>query len=325
MKGFRLCLVLLLAALLPDMAQARPVPSDTICIAPAQPDGGFDLTCRMLAELLDKADVLPQPLQRSFMPGGVGAVAFNSMTGPRAAEPGTLVAFSEGTIYNLAKGSFGDHDTDDVRWLAQVAQDYGAIVLRADAPWPDLSALLQATRDNPHAVAFGGGGSIGGQDWMRAAMIAELAGIDRRRFRFVAFEGSGGCTEALLQGFVQVCMNDVGDTQTGIEAGKPMRMLAVLAPERLLGGLAEVPTAREQGLPLDWPVLRGVYMGPEVSDESFDWWRRQLEIAMASPAYSQILRRYHLQPAPLTGAALEAEITGLTRTARERFLRLGAP
>lgn len=325
MKSCWLGLVLLLAALLPGTAEARSVPSETSCIAPAQPEGGFDLTCRMLTELLDKAGILPRPMQRSFMPGGVGAVAFNAMTGPRAAEPGTLVAFSEGTIYNLAKGSFGDHDTSDVRWLAQVAQDYGAIVVRADAPWPDLPALLQATRDNPHFVAFGGGGSIGGQDWMRAAMIAELAGIDRRKFRFVAFEGSGGCTEALLQGFVQVCMNDVGDTQTGIEAGKPMRILAVLSPQRLQGALADIPTAREQGLALDWPVLRGVYMGPKVSDEVFDWWQHQLDLAMTSPAYAQILQRYHLQPAPLTGAGLEAEITDLTRTARERFLRLGEP
>ena len=328
MKRCWLGLVLLLAATLPGMVQAQSVtasaPEDqTSCIAPAQPEGGFDLTCRVITEALKAAAILPRPMQRSFLPGGVGAVAFNAMTGPRAAEAGTLVAFSEGTIYNLVRGSFGDHDIGDVRWLAQVAQDYGAIVVRADAPWADLPALLATARENPQSVAFGGGGTIGGQDWMRAAMTAELSGIDRRKLRFVAFEGAGSCTEALLAGFVQACMNDVGDTRTAMDAGKPLRILAAFAPQRLPGALSDIPTAREQGLALDWPVMRGVYMGAQVSDQDFALWQARLERVMASPEYAQILRRYHLQPHPLTGAALRDEILGMAQDARDRLARLG--
>lgn len=272
MAGYWHGLVLLLAALLPGTAPAQDLPPAT-CIAPAQPEGGFDLTCRLLADALDRTGVA---LDRVFLPGGVGAVAFSEMTGPRAAEEGTLVAFSEGSIYNLALGRYGDHDVTDVRWLAQVAQDYGAVVVQQDAPWPDLPALMAAVRALPQRVAFGGGGTIAGQDWMRGAMTAELSGIDHRRMRFVAFEGAGGCTQALLEGFVQACMNDVGDTRRAIDAGRPLRILAVYAPERLPGALADIPTAREQGIALDWPVMRGVYMGAGVPDETFARWRGRI-------------------------------------------------
>ncbi|SMO81205.1 Bug family tripartite tricarboxylate transporter substrate binding protein [Paracoccus laeviglucosivorans] len=326
MRNLWLGLVLLLAAVLPGMVHAQTAPDGSAtCIAPAQPDGGFDLTCRMLAQVLDGAGILPQPLQRGYMPGGVGAVAFNAMTGTRAAEGNTLVAFSEGTIYNLAKGSFGDHHAGEVRWLAQLAQDYGAIVVRDDAAWADLPALLAAMRKEPQRIAIGGGGTIGGQDWMRGAMTAELAGIDHRKLRFVAFEGAGSCTQALLEGFVQACMNDMGDARTGMDAGKPLRILAVFAPRRLPGDLSDVPTAREQGVPLDWPVMRGVYMGAHVSDQDFAWWQAHLARLMASADYARILERYHLQAKPVTGPALEAEIATLTQTARARLAQLGVP
>lgn len=324
MKGLWHGFVLLLTVLLSGMAHAQ-IPSSATCIAPAQPDGGFDLTCHLLAEAIDGAGFMSGPVRRTFLPGGVGAVAFDALTTDRRDENGTLVAFSEGSIYNLALGRYGDHGLGDVRWLAQVAQDHGAVVVLQDAPWPDLRAMLDAMRALPQRIAIGGGGTIAGQDWMRIAMTAELAGIDHRKIRFVAFEGAGSCTQALLEGFVQACMNDVADARTGIDAGKPLRILAVYAPERLGGPMAEIPTAREQDIPLDWPVMRGIYMGPGVSDEDFAWWQTRMRDLMNSPEYADLLRKHHLQAAPLTGAGLDAAIAGLARTAHTRSDRLGIP
>lgn len=322
MKGYWLGLVLSLAVFLPALARAEV--ASPLCIAPAQPEGGFDVTCRLLAEALDRAEVFQDPLSRIYLPGGVGAVAFDAMTDTRASEDGTIVAFSEGSIYNLVLGRYGDHDLSDVRWLAQIAQDHGAVVVREDADWPDLAALMADVRALPQRVAFGGGGSIAGQDWMRAAMTVEMAGVDHRKMRFVAFEGAGSCTQALVEGFVQACMNDVADTLAAIQAGKPLRILAVFAPERL-AGLADVPTAREQGIALNWPVMRGVYMGPDVSDEAFGWWQKTLAGITASPDYADLLAQYHLSPDVLIGPDLDAAIADLAHTARERSDRLGIP
>ena len=74
--------------------------------------------------------------------------------------------------------------------------------------------------------------------------LARAAGIDHKTMRFVAFEGGGDCATALQGGHVQACMNDVGDSQAAIDGGAPLKLLAIFAPERLSGKLAEVPTAR---------------------------------------------------------------------------------
>lgn len=275
------------------------------CIAPARPGGGFDVTCRLLA------DSLPGITDR-FMPGGVGAVAFNAVLAGE--EEHALVAFSEGSIRNLVRGAYGPHDIDDVRWLAALALDHGAVTVRADAPWSDLPALLAAAAVNPRHVAFGGGGGVGGLDWRRAQALARLGHVSTDRLRFVAFEGGGGCTEALLQGFVQACLNDVSDSQAAIDDGMPLRIVAVLAPERMEGALAGVATAREQGIALDWPVLRGVYASRTMPEA--DVWQDRLARLMATPEFHAALKRHHLQPAGLTGPALDRRLARIADDAR---------
>ena len=46
----------------------------------------------------------------TYMPGGVGAVAYNAVVAQRPADAGTLVAWSSGSLLNLAQGKFGRFD-----------------------------------------------------------------------------------------------------------------------------------------------------------------------------------------------------------------------
>ena len=40
-----------------------------------------------------------------YMPGGIGAVAYNNIVAQHPNEPGTIVAFSGGSLLNLAQAS----------------------------------------------------------------------------------------------------------------------------------------------------------------------------------------------------------------------------
>lgn len=282
---------------------AGPALADRQCIVPTEPAGGLQIACELAAEALQEAGVLDAPLPIRYLPGGVGAVAFNAFTSQRRAEAGTIVAFSEGSLFNLAQGKFGQHDWTEVRWVASIAMDHGAVVVRDDAPWRSLSDLIDALADAPSGIALGGSGTIGGRDWMRASRTVEAAGQDVRVMRFVAFEGGGDCTAALSGRHVQVCMNDVSDTQAAIEAGAPLRILAIYADTRL-PGLPDIPTATEQGYAITWPVIRGFYVGPDVSDADYDWWVAAFRRATASPGYAGLLAERYLSPMPLTGEEL---------------------
>jgi putative tricarboxylic transport membrane protein len=277
------------------------------CIAPAKPGGGFDVTCRLVQKMLGEANVGAGPVDVSFMPGGIGAVAYNVIVAQRPAEEGTLVAFSSGSLLNLAQGKFGRYSEDDVRWVAAIAADYGAIVVPQASPIRNLRDLQAMLKRDPSKVIFGGGGAVGSQDWMKAAVTARALGVDFKRIRFVAFEGGGEAIKALRGGHIHVFAGDAAETLQQMEDGG-IRMIAVLAPERLAGKLRPIPTAREQGFNVQWQILRGVYLGPKVRDAHYDAWVEAFRKAMSGPGYTEMLEERGMSQFPLIGPRLQAYI-----------------
>lgn len=257
--------------LMSSAVMAQEAPSRTECIAPAKPGGGFDLTCKLIQVSMMETGAIEKPMRVTYMPGGVGAVAYNAIVAQRPAEPGTVVAFSGGSLLNLSQGKFGRYGVDDVRWLASVGTDYGMIAVRTDSPWKSLKDLLTAMEKDPNSVVIGAGASIGSQDWMKAALLAQQANVDPHKMRYVAFEGGGEPVTALMGNHVQVVSGDLSEMVPYLSNNK-IRVLAVFSEARLPGVLADVPTAKEQGYDLVWPIIRGFYVGPKVSDADYQWW-----------------------------------------------------
>jgi len=293
------------ASLLAFSTIAGAQPTKPECIAPAKPGGGFDLTCRLAQTALKETGQLQVPLRISYMPGGIGAVAYNTIVTQRPAEAGTIVAFSGGSLLNLAQGKFGKYNVNDVKWLAAIGADFGVIIVRNDSAFTDLKSLLAALKNDPTKIVFGAGGSVGSQDWMKAALTAKAAGIDYKKMRFVAFEGGGETVTALRGGHIQVYMGDAAEAATMLEGGAPIRVRAVYHDKRLPGRLSDVPTAIEQGYNIQWPIIRGFYMGPKVSDTDFTWWTRAFESMMSAPEFAKLREQQGLFPFTLTGSALD--------------------
>lgn len=300
-------LILFLSVTLFSVFVQAAGPSRTECIAPAKPGGGFDLTCKLIQVSLLENGVIERPMRVTYMPGGVGAVAYNTIITQRPAEPGTVVAFSSGSLLNLSQGKFGRYGVDDVRWLAAVGTDYGMIAVRADAPYQSLADLLAAMKQDPNAVVIGAGASIGSQDWMKSALLSRQAGIDPRKMRYVAFEGGGEPLTALLGNHVQAVSGDMSEMVPYLD-GKQIRILAVYSEHRLPGGMSHIPTAKEQGFDLVWPIIRGFYVGPKVSDADYQWWITTFNQLVQTDAFKQQRELRGLFEFNLTGEALDQYI-----------------
>ena len=90
---------------------APPWPNQTSRMhRPGVPGGGFDLTCKLAQSALVEAKLLSKPMRVTYMPGGVGAVAYNAVVAQRPGDAGTITAFSSGSLLNLAQGKFGRFD-----------------------------------------------------------------------------------------------------------------------------------------------------------------------------------------------------------------------
>lgn len=293
------------------------------CVVPAKAGGGFDLTCRLVEELIATSGAAKAPTTVKYVPGGIGALAYGRAVTGRLDNPDALIAFSGGSLLNLVQGKFGTYDATDVRWVAALGTDYGAIVVHKDSKLRNLKDLFELIQRDFRHVVFGAGGSLGSQDWVKAALIARAAGQDHKAMRFVSFEGGGEALAALKGNYVNVFCGDAAEAFQAMDAGAPIRVLAILSERRMAGPRASIPTAVEQGYDLVWPVIRGVYAAKSMKESDYRQWVDFFDSALANPAMGAIREKYNLAPFGMTGAALFRYVEDRTRAYREIATELG--
>jgi len=275
------------------------------CIAPAKPGGGFDLTCRVAQ--IGLKDQIPKLMQVTFMPGGIGAVAFNLFNTNRTDDPNAIVAFSSGSLLNIATGKYGKFTADDVRWLATAGADFGAVVVKGDSPYKTLDDVMNEFKKSESSLVVGAGGSVGSQDWMKAALLLKSVGKDPRKMRYVAFDGGGDAIAGLLGGSIQVYTGDVGEMVSHLGTGS-MRILAVMSDQRLPEPFADVPTAKELGYDAEWVIMRGYYMGKNVSDEAYNAWVDAFKAAYKTEEFAKIQKDKGLLPLNMAGEEFNKDV-----------------
>ena len=290
------------------------------CIAPAKPGGGHDIMCRLLAASL--ADALLVDMSIRYMPGGIGALAYNHVVSVRSKDANTVVAASKGSALNLALHKFGKYTEDDVRWLGAVGTDYGVIAVRGDAPWQTLAELIEDLRQKPDGPIFGAAGSIGSQDWMKVALTLDKAGINPQNIRYISYEGGGEASHALLKGHIQVFPGDFTEVVNSLENGE-VRVLAVFSDKRLPGTYAQIPTALEQGYDVVWPVWRGYYLPPRISNDEYRWWVNTLYRLESTDVFAKERAKLHLFPLLLIGEEFDHYVKDNVRQLREVALKFG--
>lgn len=287
----------------PAMAQDHS-PVAPLCIAPANPGGGWDLTCRATGRLLNEFDLVKPTVQTRNMPGAGGGVAFTYTVGQQPDNDDLLVAASGGTTLLLARGEIPGVTAEDVRWVAALGADFPVIAVLADAKWQDLEALLSDLKSNPRDVILGGGSAPGGTDHIRPLQLAREAGIeDVSNLRYVAFEAGTAVTE-LLAGRTHAFTAGLSEIAAQYEAGA-VRILAVMAPERLPEPFQEIPTAGELGYDVVAPNWRGFYAPKGMSDAAYDFWIASLEKIEQSDEWAEVRLQNGLAPLWMSGAEFE--------------------
>jgi putative tricarboxylic transport membrane protein len=298
------------AALLGLGALAVPAaafePSNTECIAPANPGGGWDFTCRQVGKTLYDLEIVPNPVQVTNMAGGGGGVAYAEVVNKRNDDDDLIVAASAATSTRLAQGAYPGNSMEQVRWLGTIGADYGVIAVAADSPINSLTELLDQIKADPASVAVAGGSAVGGWDHLKVLIAAKAAGIDdMTSIRYVAFEGGGEAVTQLLGGHVQAFTGDISETKGFVDSGD-LKILAVLSPDRLPGEFDQFPTAREQGIEAVGANWRGFYAPGEMSDDAYNFWAGAIADVYASDEWKQIMADNGLMPLDLSGDAFQS-------------------
>ncbi|PVB59600.1 tripartite tricarboxylate transporter substrate-binding protein [Labrenzia sp. 011] len=280
-------------------------PENPECIAPANPGGGWDFTCRQVGKSLQDQKLLDTTMQVVNLAGGGGGVAFAEVVNKRDEDNDLIVAASSATATRLAQGAYPGNTMDQVRWVASVGADYGVIAVAADSPINTLPELLDQIKKDPSSVSVAGGSAVGGWDHLKVLIAANAYGIDDvRSVKYIAFDGGGEAVTQLLAGSVQAFTGDISEAKGFVDSGD-IKVIAVLAPERLPGEFEVFPTAKEQGVDAIGANWRGFYAPGHMSDDAYNAWVGMIADLYASDEWKGVMAANGMAPLDLQGEEFE--------------------
>lgn len=285
------------------MSAAAPAMAEE-CIAPANPGGGWDFTCRQIGRIMTELGLVPNMVQVTNVAGAGGGVAYAQVVADRNDDASVFVAASSATTTRLAENAFAGATADQVRWVGTIGGDPGVIVVGKDSPYQNLTDLVEAVKADPSKVAFAGGSAVGGFDHLKVLMMLDKAGFgDARAVKYIGLDGGADAITQTVGGFAQAMTGDLSEITGFIKAGD-VRALAVLSDERI-AGFDDIPTAKEQGVDITAMNWRGIYVPKGISDEDYNKWVDWLKQVGASEQWQQAMAENGLAPYDIFGADFE--------------------
>lgn len=282
----------------------------TECIAPANPGGGWDFTCRQIANILYETKQIDTPMVVTNMAGAGGGVAYTFVVTDRNDDPDLIVAASSATTTRLAQNAFAGATADQVRFLGAIGGDPGVIVVAKDSPFQSLNDMVEAIKADPGSVAFAGGSAVGGFDHMKPLQVMKAAGFDDiTKIKYIGVDGGADAITQTVGGFTQAMTGDMSEIVGFIKSGD-VRALAVLTEERV-PGFDDIPTAKEQGFDVVAVNWRGLYVPKNISDEQFNAWAEKLKVVAESEQWQKSMTDNGLAPFTKIGGDFQSWIDGV--------------
>lgn len=279
------------------------------CIAPANPGGGWDFTCRQIGKILYDIGQVDSPVQVTNMAGGGGGLAFASVVNERNDDADLIVAASQATATRLAQNAYGGATADQVRFVGAIGADPGVIVVAADSPLNSLDDLMNAIKGGDD-VSFAGGSAAGGFDHLKVLMLAKEAGItDIRSIKYIGVDGGADAITQTVGGFTTGMTGDMSEIVGFLQAGE-VKALAVLTEERV-PGFEDIPTAVEQGYDTVAVNWRGLYVPKGISDARFEEWGAKLAAVADSAEWKEAMAANGLAPFTKVGGDFQSWVDGV--------------
>ena len=267
-------------------------------IAPSAAGGGSDTVARLVQRILQENKIVEAPLNVVNKAGAGGTVAWSSLN--QYAGDGHHISISTANLLTNHISGTSALNYTDLTPLAQLFSEYAAIAVRTESPIKDGRELVEQLKRDPAKLSAAVGTTLGSVGHIALALTTKAAGNDAKKLKAVVFPGAGNALTALLGGHVDIMASPVSNLVPHAADGK-LRIIAVAAPKRLGGALAQTPTLKEQGAPVEVDNLRGV-VGPKgLTAAQVAYWETTLRSMTATAQWRSSLEK-NLWENSFTGA-----------------------
>ena len=226
--------------------------------------GGWDGTARGTGEALTKAGMLKSASFENMSGGGGGkALSYIINSKPEntvLVQSTPLVLRSITRHKGYVKGN-GVLSYKDVKPIAGVIGDYGAIAVAKDSPYKNFKDVVDAYKADPSSIKMAGGSVRGSMDHLIGALAFQAAGANPNDVAYIPYDAGGKALAGLLSGETQIISTGLGEL---MGARDQVRIIGITAPERVADA-PDAPTLKEQGYDVQFVNWRGFFGPPGMS------------------------------------------------------------
>ena len=282
-EGSKAGLKLALAAMALTASLAAPAAENLKMMIPANPGGGWDQTGRNLAAALQSARLVSS-VQFENKGGAAGAIGLAQFVNASKGDPNAVMIGGMVMVggLHLQKSPI---KLAQVTPLARLTSEWEVIVVPAASPYKSIGDLMNAYKENPGKVSWGGG-SAGGTDHILVGLMIKAIGGDPAKINYVPYKGGGEAVAAIIGGHVTAGVSGLGEFAEQIKGGK-MRALAVSSPTKTDG----IASLKEQGIDVVLGNWRGIFGAPGISTQQRDTLVAMIKAATETPAWKATLEK----------------------------------
>ena len=267
-------------------------------ISSAAAGGGPDVTARIIQSIWHSKKIIAGTVSVVNKPGGNYSAAYAYLN-QHGGDPHYLLMASLGLLAGNAAVTNAILLTNE-SVIARLFSEYMVIAVRADSPINTGRDLARRLMNDPGSLSIAVGGGAGGVNHLAIAAAMKSAGVAIKNLKLVAFNSSSEAMVAVLGGHVDAAAS----TATAFIHGETgaLRVLAISAPRRVGGALANMPTWREQGIDTIFDNFRFV-LGPRgMRQEQIAYWEKVFSSLAASDEWKRTLAANHWTTAYLKSA-----------------------
>jgi putative tricarboxylic transport membrane protein len=293
----------LLAGLVAAPAWAWEPSKPVEFVVPAGTGGGADQMARLIQGVVVKHNLMKQPLVVVNKSGGAGAEGFLDVKGDKGNAHKVIITLSNLFTTPLATGV--PFNWRDMTPVSMLALDQFVLWVNEESPHKTAKAYLDAVKAQPaNSFKMGGTGSKQ-EDQIITVMLEKAAG---KKLTYVPFKGGGDVAVQLVGKHIDSTVNNPIEAESHWRAGK-LRPLCVMDKQKLpyptkltaTQSWADIPTCTSAGVPIEYVMLRGIFMPPGVTPDQVAFYGELFKKLRELPEWKEFMSKGAFNQTALSG------------------------
>ncbi|MFN5164862.1 MAG: Bug family tripartite tricarboxylate transporter substrate binding protein [Pseudomonadota bacterium] len=274
-------------------------------IVPAGTGGGADQMARFIQGVVAKNGLMKQPIVVVNTGGGAGAEGFLDVKNDKANPHKIVITLSN--LFTTPLGTAVPFNWRDMTPVSMMALDQFVLWVNAESPHQTAKAFFDALKAGPdRAMKMGGTGSKQ-EDQIITVMLEKAAG---KKMTYIPYGGGGQVATQLVGKHVDATVNNPIEAESHWRAGK-LRALCVFDAQPLpykdkvtdKQSWANLPTCRSAGIPVEYVMLRGIFMPPGITSEQQKFYVDLMARVRALPEWKDFMTKGAFNQTTMSGQA----------------------